>query len=112
MSTIEMRETSFELVNRVRYHKNSRRAITVLRHAGATSRSTACRASEVGLLPSPYSWWLTRRGIVHKTGSGKYWLDTNRQEQLAAGAPVRMVMYLAIAGLFSGASMAMAAAGF
>jgi hypothetical protein len=107
-----MRETSFELVNRVRYHKKTRRAVTLLRHAGATSISTACRSSELGLIPSPYSWWLSRRGVIKRTGSGKYWLDTNRQERLAAGAPVRMVMYLAIAGLFSGATMAMAAAGF
>ena len=112
MSTLQLRGNDLEIVSRVRYHKKTRRAVSLLRHAGATSRKQACRSSEIGLIPSLYSWWLSRRGVIRRTGSGKYWLDTKRQESLAAGAPVRVVMYLAIAGLLSGATMAMAAAGF
>ncbi|PHQ82226.1 MAG: hypothetical protein COB69_02415 [Phycisphaera sp.] len=112
MSTLHLRESDLEIISRVRYHKKTRRAVTLLRHAGATTRTDACRSSEIGLIHSPYSWWLSRRGVIRRTGSGKYWLDTKRQEKLSAGAPVRVVMYLAIAGLLSGATMAMAAAGF
>ncbi|GAB5495888.1 MAG: hypothetical protein Phyf2KO_09680 [Phycisphaerales bacterium] len=112
MASLELRECDIEIVDRVRYHKKTRRAVHVLKEHNATCRTNAVRSSEVGLVTSPWTWWLTRRGVIRRTGSGKYWLDTARQDQLAAGAPIRMAFYLAVAGVFSGASMAMAAAGF
>lgn len=112
MQTIQLREGDTEIIDRVRYHRATRRPVAALRQAGATSREMARRCSEIGLIPSPYSWWLTRRGVVRRTGSGKYWLDERRRARLAEGVHIRVALYLALAGLFSGASMAMAAAGF
>lgn len=112
MQTIELRDDGIEIVDRVRYHRFTRRPIAALREAGAVTRESARYASEAGLIPSAYSWWLERRGVLKRTGSGKYWLDERRHQDLAAGAHIRVAIYLAVAGLFSGASMAMAAAGF
>ncbi len=112
MEALHLREVDIEIVERVRYHKETRKAVTRLMEHGATQRDRAVRASEIGMIPSAWSWWLTYRGVIKRTSSGKYWVDTQRHHQLAAGAPVRMAVYIAIASLFSGATMAMAAAGF
>ncbi len=109
--SVHLRDDGIEIIDRVRYHKATRRPMLALRHVGATSRETAHYSSEAGLIPSPYSWWLERRGILKRTSSGKYWLDEQRREALSAGMHIRMAIYLAVAGLFSGASMAMASAG-
>lgn len=112
MHTVELREDGIEIIDRVRYHRATRRPVAALRSAEATSRDRARRCSEIGLIPTPYAWWLERRGVLRRTGSGKYWLDEHRLERLQQGVHIRVAIYLAIAGLFSGASMAMAAAGF
>ncbi|MFI4892939.1 MAG: hypothetical protein ACIAQ0_05820 [Phycisphaerales bacterium JB058] len=112
MQTVHNNDDGIEIIDRVRYHRRTRRPVLALTEAGATSRENARYSSEVGLVPTPYSWWLERRGVIRRTGSGKYWLNVKRQEELQAGAHIRVAIYLAVAGLFSGASMAMASAGF
>ena len=112
MHTVHLKEDGIEIIDRVRYHRKTRRPVLALTEAGAPPKQTARFSSEIGLIPSPYSWWLERRGVIGRTGSGKFWLNLKRQEELQAGAHIRVAIYLAIAGLFSGASMAMASAGF
>ena len=112
MQTVHLKEDGFEIIDRVRYHRRTRRPVVALKEAHATSRENARYSSEVGLIPSPYSWWLERRGVIRRTSSGKYWLNEKRLQDLQAGAHLRVAIYLAVAGLFSGASMAMASAGF
>lgn len=112
MQTVHLKDDGFEIIDRVRYHRATRRPVLALKEAGATSRENARYSSEAGFIPTPYAWWLERRGVIRRTGSGKYWLNENRHEELQAGAHIRVAIYLAVAGLFSGASMAMASAGF
>ena len=111
IQAVHLLDDSIEIVDRVRYHKATRRPVLALTRINATSREHAHYSSEAGLIPTPYSWWLERRGVIKRTKSGKYWLDQKRHEELAAGMHIRVAIYLAVAGLFSGASMAMASAG-
>ena len=111
MTSIELRQHDVELLERVRYRKKLCRPVAALRRANATSSLTARRSTEIGLISTPAIWWLCHRGIVRKTRSGKLWLDEKRYNTLSHGAPIRVAIYVAIAGLFSGATLAMASAG-
>lgn len=99
-----------DLCDRVRYRKLRRRADVVLAELGATSPTFAVRKSKAGIADGFVLGWLRLRGVVRQTGSGRLWLDQRRQSRLANGASVRIVTYIAIASLLSGAAMAAATA--
>ncbi len=97
-----------ELCERVRYQKPRHRADLVLAELGATSPAFAVRRSKARIAGGIVLGWLKLRGVVKQTGSGKLWLDVNRRERLTHGATMRIVAYVALASLFSGAAMAAA----
>lgn len=107
MSSIDFHR-HVDLCDRVRYRKLRRRADVVLAELGATSPMFAVRSSKAGIAGGVVLSWLRLRGIVKQTGSGRLWLDVARQERLAQGATLRIVAYIAVASLLSGAAMAAA----
>lgn len=109
VSTIDFHR-HVDLCERVRYRKLRRRADVVLAELGATSPAFAVRRSKAGIAGGAVLGWLRVRGVVKQTGSGKLWLDVERRDRLAQGATLRIVAYVALASLFSGAAMAAATA--
>ena len=109
MSSIDFHR-HLDLCERVRYRKLRRRADVVLAELGATSPTFAVRRSKAGSAGGLVLGWLRVRGVVKQTGAGRLWLDEKRQERLAQGATLRIVTYVALASLLSGAAMAAATA--
>ena len=107
MSSIDFHR-HVDLCERVRYRKLRHRADLVLTELGATSPSFAIRRTKAGIAGGLVLKWLMLRGVVKQTGSGKLWLDVARRDQLAQGSTLRIVAYVAVASLLSGAAMAAA----
>lgn len=107
MSSIDFHR-HVDLCERVRYRKERQRADIVLAELGATSPMFAVRRAKAGIAGGIVLRWLQIRGIVKETGSGRLWLDVNRQERVSQGSSLRIVAYIAMASLVSGAALAAA----
>lgn len=110
MTSIDSRRY-VDLCDRVRYRRQRLRADRVLAEMQATAPDFAVRRAKAGIAPGPVLWWFRARGIIRETGSGKLWLDRDRHARLREGTTVRIVAYIAVASLFSGAAIAVTAAG-